>query len=191
MCGLCYNNFFLITSLIYLYLLSGFHKLFHFVRSTDVVVAPPFVYIDQVKSSITDRIEISAQNSWVGKGGAFTGEIRLDFSFLSKQYWFSFFFLCTKLGLLGDYRYIFSIFSNALLLFLMFKHVLFSGVLVICCNLASKLSHLINIIRLLQCGTTERPWMQVGYSWTFWAKACYWRKRWGKTPVRNPFQWLF
>lgn len=42
----------------------------------DVVVAPPFVYIDQVKSSLTDRIEIAAQNSWVSKGGAFTGEIR-------------------------------------------------------------------------------------------------------------------
>ncbi|KAJ6809865.1 triosephosphate isomerase, chloroplastic [Iris pallida] len=41
----------------------------------DVVVAPPFIYIDQVKSSLTDRVEISAQNSWVGKGGAFTGEI--------------------------------------------------------------------------------------------------------------------
>ncbi|KAL1313788.1 hypothetical protein HN51_040446 [Arachis hypogaea] len=44
----------------------------------DVVVAPPFVYIDQVKGSITDRIEISAQNSWVGKGGAFTGEISVE-----------------------------------------------------------------------------------------------------------------
>ncbi|KAI8554118.1 hypothetical protein RHMOL_Rhmol05G0072800 [Rhododendron molle] len=43
----------------------------------DVVVAPPFVYIDQVKNSLTDRIEIAAQNSWIGKGGAFTGEIRL------------------------------------------------------------------------------------------------------------------
>lgn len=42
----------------------------------DVVVAPPFVYIDQVKNSLTDRIEIAAQNSWIGKGGAFTGEIR-------------------------------------------------------------------------------------------------------------------
>lgn len=42
----------------------------------DVVVSPPFVYIDQVKNSLTDQIEISAQNSWVGKGGAFTGEIR-------------------------------------------------------------------------------------------------------------------
>ncbi|GAV91496.1 TIM domain-containing protein [Cephalotus follicularis] len=44
----------------------------------DVVVAPPFLYIDQVKSSLTDRIEISAQNSWVGKGGAFTGEISAE-----------------------------------------------------------------------------------------------------------------
>lgn len=49
---------------------------------TDVVVAPPFVYLDQVKNSLTDRIEISAQNSWVGKGGAFTGEIRFICSFL-------------------------------------------------------------------------------------------------------------
>nr|XP_025605213.1 triosephosphate isomerase, chloroplastic isoform X1 [Arachis hypogaea] len=51
---------------------------YNFARSADVVVAPPFVYIDQVKGSITDRIEISAQNSWVGKGGAFTGEISVE-----------------------------------------------------------------------------------------------------------------
>ncbi|CAK9315362.1 unnamed protein product [Citrullus colocynthis] len=44
----------------------------------DVVVAPPFVYIDQVKSSLAPRIEISAQNSWVSKGGAFTGEISVE-----------------------------------------------------------------------------------------------------------------
>ena len=47
-------------------------------RNADVVVAPPFLYIDQVKSSLAPRIEISAQNSWVSKGGAFTGEIRLS-----------------------------------------------------------------------------------------------------------------
>ncbi|KAK9111212.1 hypothetical protein Scep_018731 [Stephania cephalantha] len=41
-----------------------------------VVVAPPFMYIEQVKNSLTDRIEISAHNSWVGKGENFTGEIR-------------------------------------------------------------------------------------------------------------------
>ncbi|CAL5389199.1 unnamed protein product [Camellia sinensis] len=44
----------------------------------DVVVAPPFVYVDLVKNSLTDRIEISAQTSWIGKGGAFTGEIRVE-----------------------------------------------------------------------------------------------------------------
>lgn len=44
----------------------------------DVVVSPPFVYIDQVKNSLTDRIEISGQNSWVGKGGAYTGEISVE-----------------------------------------------------------------------------------------------------------------
>jgi triosephosphate isomerase (TIM) len=45
--------------------------------TADVVVAPPFIYIDQVKNSLTDRIELSAQNVWIGKGGAYTGEIRL------------------------------------------------------------------------------------------------------------------
>ncbi|KAJ9550118.1 hypothetical protein OSB04_014163 [Centaurea solstitialis] len=30
----------------------------------------------EADSSLTDRIEIAAQNSWIGKGGAFTGEIR-------------------------------------------------------------------------------------------------------------------
>ncbi|TVU10174.1 hypothetical protein EJB05_43685 [Eragrostis curvula] len=44
----------------------------------DVVVAPPFIYIDQVKNSLTDRIEVSAQNVWVGKGGAYTGEISAE-----------------------------------------------------------------------------------------------------------------
>ncbi|KAI4297718.1 hypothetical protein L6164_037593 [Bauhinia variegata] len=44
----------------------------------DVVVVPPFVYINHVKSLLNDRIEISAQNSWVGKGGAFTGEISVE-----------------------------------------------------------------------------------------------------------------
>lgn len=46
-------------------------------NTADVVVAPPFIYIDQVKNSLTDRIEVSAQNVWIGKGGAYTGEIRL------------------------------------------------------------------------------------------------------------------
>ncbi|KAK1352323.1 Triosephosphate isomerase [Heracleum sosnowskyi] len=44
----------------------------------DVAVSPPFVYIDQVKNSLTDKIDIAAQNSWIGKGGAFTGEISIE-----------------------------------------------------------------------------------------------------------------
>lgn len=44
----------------------------------DVVVSPPFVYIDQVVNSLTGRIEVAAQNSWIGKGGAFTGEISVE-----------------------------------------------------------------------------------------------------------------
>jgi len=44
----------------------------------DVVVSPPFVYIDQVKNSLTSRIEVSAQNCWIGKGGAYTGEISVE-----------------------------------------------------------------------------------------------------------------
>ncbi|XP_074574072.1 triosephosphate isomerase, chloroplastic-like isoform X2 [Curcuma longa] len=47
-------------------------------NDVDVVVSPPYVYIDLVKQSLTDRIEISAQNSWIGKGGAFTGEISVE-----------------------------------------------------------------------------------------------------------------
>uniref|UniRef100_A0A803LGJ7 Triosephosphate isomerase n=1 Tax=Chenopodium quinoa TaxID=63459 RepID=A0A803LGJ7_CHEQI len=55
-----------------------------------VVVAPPFVYIDQVKNSLTSRIEVSAQNCWISKGGAFTGEIRLRFvTYKGTQYYSS------------------------------------------------------------------------------------------------------
>ncbi|XP_042424966.1 triosephosphate isomerase, chloroplastic-like isoform X5 [Zingiber officinale] len=47
-------------------------------NDVDVVVAPPYIYLDKVRQSLTNRIEISAQNSWVGKGGAFTGEISAE-----------------------------------------------------------------------------------------------------------------
>lgn len=43
---------------------------------SDVVVSPPFVYLDQVVFNIKKRIEVAGQNVWVGKGGAFTGEVR-------------------------------------------------------------------------------------------------------------------
>lgn len=44
----------------------------------DVIVAPPTLYLDQVLSDISDKIEVSAQNAWVGKGGAFTGEVSAE-----------------------------------------------------------------------------------------------------------------
>lgn len=44
----------------------------------DVIVAPPMVYLDQVVRALTPRIEVSAQNSWVGAGGAFTGEVSAE-----------------------------------------------------------------------------------------------------------------
>jgi triosephosphate isomerase len=43
-----------------------------------VVIAPPFLYLDQVKKSIKADYKISAQNCWIGKGGAFTGEIAAE-----------------------------------------------------------------------------------------------------------------
>lgn len=56
------------------------------------------MYLDLVKNSLTDRIEISSQNSWVGKGGAFTGEIRLVYSLFweNRLRLFFFFFLIEK-----------------------------------------------------------------------------------------------
>lgn len=44
----------------------------------DVIVAPPSLYLDQVTRNLTDRIQVSAQNCWVGKGGAFTGEVSAE-----------------------------------------------------------------------------------------------------------------
>jgi len=44
----------------------------------EVVCAPPFLYLDRVKSSIGSSFNVSAQNCWTGKGGAFTGEVSAD-----------------------------------------------------------------------------------------------------------------
>ena len=43
-----------------------------------MVIAPPFLYLDQVKKSIKADYKLSAQNCWIGKGGAFTGEIAAE-----------------------------------------------------------------------------------------------------------------
>ncbi|XP_042512781.1 triosephosphate isomerase, cytosolic-like [Macadamia integrifolia] len=44
----------------------------------EVVVSPPFVFLPLVKSLLTPDIEVAAQNCWVKKGGAFTGEVSAE-----------------------------------------------------------------------------------------------------------------
>ena len=41
-------------------------------------MAPPYVYLDQVKQSLKAPFKVAAQNCWTGKGGAFTGEVPAD-----------------------------------------------------------------------------------------------------------------
>lgn len=45
----------------------------------EVVVSPPFVFLSLVKSLLRSDIQVAAQNCWVRKGGAFTGEVRYVF----------------------------------------------------------------------------------------------------------------
>lgn len=44
----------------------------------DVVVAPPFIFLDWVQANLNDNYAVAAQNVWVSKGGAFTGEISAE-----------------------------------------------------------------------------------------------------------------
>ena len=44
----------------------------------DVVVSPPFVFLPLVQSSLRPDFSVAAQNCWVKKGGAFTGEISAE-----------------------------------------------------------------------------------------------------------------
>eukprot|EP01018_Ginkgo_biloba_P021203 Gb_10499 [translate_table: standard] len=43
----------------------------------EVVVSPPFVFLSTVKSLLRSDFAVAAQNCWVRKGGAFTGEISI------------------------------------------------------------------------------------------------------------------
>jgi triosephosphate isomerase len=47
-------------------------------EDVDVVVAPPFVHLSLVKESLRPEIQIAAQNAWVGKCGAYTGEVTAE-----------------------------------------------------------------------------------------------------------------
>ena len=53
------------------YFITFIHLLF-----TEVVVAPPSIYLDYVRASVKPGIGVSAQNCYKVAKGAFTGEIR-------------------------------------------------------------------------------------------------------------------
>lgn len=44
----------------------------------EVICAPPMVYLPKVASKLDRKFAISAQNCWVGPGGAFTGEVSAE-----------------------------------------------------------------------------------------------------------------
>ncbi|KAJ9175723.1 hypothetical protein P3X46_014251 [Hevea brasiliensis] len=44
----------------------------------EVVISPPFIYLPLVKSSLRPDFHVAAQNCWVKKGGAFTGEVSAE-----------------------------------------------------------------------------------------------------------------
>ncbi|KAH9604036.1 hypothetical protein KSS87_015022 [Heliosperma pusillum] len=44
----------------------------------EVVVSPPYVFLTTVKSELRPEIQVAAQNCWVKKGGAFTGEVSAE-----------------------------------------------------------------------------------------------------------------
>jgi triosephosphate isomerase len=44
----------------------------------EVVVSPPFVFLSMVKALLRSDFAVAAQNCWVRKGGAYTGEISVE-----------------------------------------------------------------------------------------------------------------
>nr|XP_009793252.1 PREDICTED: triosephosphate isomerase, cytosolic isoform X1 [Nicotiana sylvestris] len=44
----------------------------------EVVVSPPFVFLPLVKNELRPDFHVAAQNCWVKKGGAFTGEVSAE-----------------------------------------------------------------------------------------------------------------
>lgn len=44
----------------------------------EVVVSPPFVFLPTVQGSLKPDFQVAAQNCWVKKGGAFTGEVSAE-----------------------------------------------------------------------------------------------------------------
>ncbi|KAL4422004.1 hypothetical protein ABPG77_005434 [Micractinium sp. CCAP 211/92] len=46
--------------------------------SVEIVVAPTFVHLDRVQRSLKSPFQIAAQDCWVSKGGAYTGEVSAE-----------------------------------------------------------------------------------------------------------------
>ena len=44
----------------------------------DIVIAPTFIHLEQAQAKLKKPYQLGAQNCWVGKGGAFTGEISAE-----------------------------------------------------------------------------------------------------------------
>lgn len=49
---------------------------FGFAFPAEVVISPPFLFLPLVKTLLRPDFSVAAQNCWVRKGGAFTGEVR-------------------------------------------------------------------------------------------------------------------
>ncbi|KAL2898983.1 Triosephosphate isomerase cytosolic [Bienertia sinuspersici] len=47
-------------------------------QDVEVVVSPPFVFLTLVKNLLRPDFQVAAQNCWVRRGGAFTGEISAE-----------------------------------------------------------------------------------------------------------------
>ncbi|KFM27931.1 Triosephosphate isomerase, chloroplastic [Auxenochlorella protothecoides] len=56
-------------------------------KNVEVVVAPPFIFLDQVQQSLQAPFQLAAQNCWKGKNGAFTGEITAEMLVDKKVPW--------------------------------------------------------------------------------------------------------
>ena len=46
--------------------------------TVDIVVAPTFVHLERVQRTLKGPFQIGAQDCWVSKGGAFTGEVSAE-----------------------------------------------------------------------------------------------------------------
>src|SRR3989338_2246994 len=56
-------------------LFSGVAKSISRIKKTEIVICPPFIYLEKLGKVRTGKIKLGAQNVFYGERGAFTGEI--------------------------------------------------------------------------------------------------------------------